>query len=328
MNDDLMDRLATMRPAPPFPPSRRTATLEAILNADRSPAETWTVAPGRALRRRRLLVGAAVAGAAAGVALVVPVVLPRSTPGAAGSAAATELHRLAGVTDHSGRLAVGADDYWYVEYVTTQTGVHTGASPTSPAITVTRRSRLWTDRLGDRWLDERRTDPAGGDSREVDYLPGNGEDRYLAGLPTDATALGAYLRAHATGSSSVDEAVFAAVQPILQGGLASPQLRAAAVEVLAGTGHVSLTRDVADASGRSAERFDFVDPVARPDDVQSFTFDTDTAEVVATGDTQPGSTTVESVLDAHVVNKVPADVLDASRATSEGDARLGRGAGG
>lgn len=313
MNSDLSDRLLALRPAPQFDSAERETMLDTILDTDRSAVKPLATIPAmRSLRRRRLLVGTAIVGLAAAVAIVVPSLAPSSTPGGATPAAAAELHRLAVVTGRHHSATLGPDQYWYVDQTLTQTGsARDFFGDQGPARTVTLTSRYlsWTDQHGNLWRQEQSTDQNGKRGVSTEYFPAHANSDespdFLASLPTDTQKLREYLRSHAIGSNSVDEAVFVAIEPILQGGIASAQLRSAAVQVLAETGHVSLTRDARASTGRSAERFDFIDEANRPGVVQSIYFDPTSAQVLETSTTAADSTSVEIVHQARVTDSVP-----------------------
>jgi hypothetical protein len=113
---------------------------------------------------------------------------------------------------------------------------------------------------------------------------------YLTGLPTNVDDLTAYLRSHVSGSSSRDEAVFVAVGDALRTGdlLATSDLRAALVGVLARTPGVTVHQDQRDYLDRPATRIDFVDEQTRPDEVQSMYFDPATYQFLEERDGSSG----------------------------------------
>lgn len=98
---------------------------------------------------------------------------------------------------------------------------------------------------------------------------------FFANLPTDVGELTSYLRSHVSGSSSQDEAVFVAVGDALSDDdlLATSQVRAALVDVLADTPGVTVHPDQQDYLGRPAVRLDFVDERNRPGEIHSMYFD-------------------------------------------------------
>jgi hypothetical protein len=112
---------------------------------------------------------------------------------------------------------------------------------------------------------------------------------FLAGLPTEVDALRTYFRAHAQGSSSLDEAVFVAVGDLLRqmDAFASPALRAAMVGVLSRTDGVTVHLDQRDFLDRPAIRADFVDQRIRPDEIQSLYFDPSTFQLLEQRDGLP-----------------------------------------
>lgn len=310
MSTDLDDRLSALRPEPQLSTDERDAMLGEILATDRS-AATAFVAP-RSRRRRRVVIGTAMVGVAAAAAVVVPSVTPSDAPGGATPAAAAELHRLATVIEHHRSFELGPHQYWYVDSTLTQVGVFGDPAAGARRETLVDRSLSWTDRHGSVWRRDLTTDGRGVHRSGTLYFPGDveGTVKYFDSLPTDAKSLREHLRSHASGSDSVDEAVFVAIEPILQSGVAAPQLRSAAVQVLAETDYVSVVRGAHDSLGRMTDRFDFNDPTDpnRPDTVQSIYFDPRTAVVLETTDIGPGTHNVEIVHDARVTGSVPPDV--------------------
>jgi hypothetical protein len=118
------------------------------------------------------------------------------------------------------------------------------------------------------------------------------------------------MRAHVTGSTSNDEAVFVGVRDMLHSGLPSPDLRAEAFRVLTGTGHVQVDASANDALGRPAVEVSFVDEHGRPDEVQSLYFDPKTSRIMEDADVIHGSTFYREItLDASIVDSVPQAVL-------------------
>ncbi|WP_375482189.1 hypothetical protein [uncultured Jatrophihabitans sp.] len=141
----------------------------------------------------------------------------------------------------------------------------------------------WTDGRGRVW---RRDTEHDGSVSYLLFAPGTGDfedptPRTLSHLPTDPVALERTLRAHVSGSTSTDEAVFDYVQTIVGSGWASPDLRAAALTVLQHTGRVT-TSTTTDSLGRPAVRADFVDPTYRPGEKESLYFDPHSTELLET----------------------------------------------
>lgn len=303
MSIDLDDQLSAFRPDPQLTTAERDHMLAAVLDSDRH-VETAS----RSHRRRALTVGAVI-GLAAAIAVVVPTLLPSKASGGASVAAAAELQRLAVVVSEHRSVILGAQQYWYADQTTTQTGdaqVLFGDA-VSRTVTLTTRSQSWTDQRGSLWRQDRSTDRNGRYSVGTYYFPTDGELTYFAALPTDAAALRRYLRSHASGSDSVDEAVFVAIEPILQSGIAPVRLRAAALRVLAETRHVTVDHHAHDRTGRSVERFDFRDAGGRPG-TQSIFVDPGSAQVLETSMTAPGSSIVDVVHQARITDSVPAAV--------------------
>jgi len=102
--------------------------------------------------------------------------------------------------------------------------------------------------------------------------------------------------------------VFVAVGDMLRGGFAPPALRAAALRVLEGTGHVTAQRGD-DPAGRPAVQVSFVDQHARPGEVQTLYFDPGTSRIVQERMTGPGVTYLRTVTASGIVDAVPPAVL-------------------
>lgn len=134
-------------------------------------------------------------------------------------------------------------------------------------------NRNWID--GDGNTVSVRTGPQYGCQRFPTSVSDHPTRALFAAMPTDVTELTAYLRLHADGSSSQDEAVFAEVGDSLSryGGLASPRLRAAMLAVLSRTPGVRIFLGQKDYLRRPAIRADFVNQRIRPGEVQSYYFD-------------------------------------------------------
>jgi len=296
-----VDRLEALRPTDAdvdrlWSRAERHAALDGVLHP----------APRRSIRRP-LMLGVAAASVAV-VALGVSLVLPGGAPGGASPAAAAELDRLAGIAAAAPFDTARADQFLHMVVVDTQTS--DGSAAENPAGTSVRTLESWTGADGSIW----RMDT---DAGRVQYFrfPTGGDDTaapspaYLASLPTDPAALGAYLRANVSGSTSADEAVFTAVGDMLRGGFAPPALRVAALTVLKGTPHVALGPATVDGQGRPVVELDFVDQGNRPDQVQALYFSTETAEIVQESQRAPGFAFTGVVRTSDIADAVPADVL-------------------
>ncbi len=134
-------------------------------------------------------------------------------------------------------------------------------------------NRTWID--GDGNTVSVRTGPQHGCQRFPRSIFDHPTRAFFAAMPTDVTDLAAYLRSHAQGSSSRDEAVFVEVGDSLSmyGGLASPRLRAAMLAVLSRTPGVRVFLEQKDYLRRPAIRADFVNQLIRPGEIQSYYFD-------------------------------------------------------
>jgi hypothetical protein len=116
---------------------------------------------------------------------------------------------------------------------------------------------------------------------------------YLATLPTEVDALGGYIRTHARGSSTRDQAVFEDVVAALQqmGWFATTRLRAAMVAVLGHTPGVTVHDNTQDDLGRPAVRIDFVDQRISPGHVHALYLEPGTFKVLEDGDSPNGAPT-------------------------------------
>jgi hypothetical protein len=313
MTIDLDQRLSDLRRAPHWPADERANILDEVLAADPTPHRTdLRLTVTRPHRRRRAITLAAAAGLAAAACIAVPAVLPAGSPGAADQAAAVRaLHHLAHVA------AVGPSDHLgpnqYVHLVDVE---HQNALAGQPA--VDSRFEYWIRADGLTW--QRRNENLGvSPVREQVWLLPRGPQlidglptpQFLDGLPTDPASLESYLRSHSVGSTSSDERVFVAVNDIVRRGLAKPNLRSAAIEVLAQLGHVRLGDDTRDSLGRPVQEFEFVDPNGRPGEIQAIMFDTRTAQITEERDYLNATlhfTRTVPVLE--VVDSVPASIRD------------------
>jgi len=316
---DVLDDLAALRPGVAtierlWTPQQQADTLAAVLAHDRLPAVRdyrLTRPPRRAQRRRRATGAAIVAIAAAVVSL--QVVLPGSGPGGAAPAAAAALEGLA-ITAAASDPAdlAGPGQFRHLVVQTWQ------ADMPDRGVAETRQTfESWTAADGRSWRRNYGQDSTGYKIDQYLAFPPGGDQTfsaspaYLASLPTDTTALRHYLRSHASGSTSRDEAVFVAVGDMLRTGIAPPKLRAAAIRVLERTPHVGMGATHTDSLGRPVIRFDFVDNNRRANEIQSLLFDPKTASLVgaiesyASGQPWFTSTTVSS----GVTSSVPPQVL-------------------
>jgi hypothetical protein len=130
-------------------------------------------------------------------------------------------------------------------------------------------------------------------------------------LPTDPAELESYVRANSVGSTSSDERVYFAVADIVRRGLADPNLRAAAIDVLAHLGHVQLGDETRDSLGNPVQAFDFVDPDGRPGDIRTVMFDTRTAEITEENDYVQGELLFSRTVPVfEVVDALPSDIRE------------------
>jgi hypothetical protein len=261
-------------------------------------------------RGRRWLIGAAAATAAGAVAV------PALLPGWFGTrAAAAELEPVASKVERRAGLAWGAGQFLHVVTASRQTGTvdsDRGPTPIDQAIVIDD----WRDPDGWTWSRRRfRT------TTEFYVLPpiwGWMRPGYAATMPTEPHALDLFLRARVSGSSSQDEAVFAAIGDMLKQEAAPPALRAAAIRVLGMNPRVAVAVD-RDPIGRPALRATFRDERARPGVQQSLYIDPDSGALL--GD---DTSSVEGEYRAVITQREVVDALPASIVKKLGTDRVPR----
>jgi hypothetical protein len=165
------------------------------------------------------------------VVIVVPVIGDRGRVGLSVAEAET-LHQLATAAGNQPTDLARAGQFRYFRIVETNT-METADGTAPPARSY---SEEWIAADGTVWF--RNTGPSGQIERArfgPDTGSGHGSysPAYLAGLPTDPAQLYKRLHKDASGSSSKDEAVFVAVGDMMRTQVASPVLRAAAINALA-----------------------------------------------------------------------------------------------
>ena len=308
-----LDDMTTLRPTDEtldelWPAGDRAAVLRGILATGRTTPRPQIAV---ARTRRRIALAITLAGAAA-AAVAVPALLPAGVPGGATPAAAAALHRLAAVAAATPADRVGPTQYRHLIVKERQD---------DPSVHQTTTMESWTAPDGRVW---RRDVTVFADGHQVvdvyDFAPGGDQTAdpspsYLAGLPTTVDALRSYLRSHVSGSTSKDEAVFTAVGDMLRGGFAPPALRAAAVGVLARTGHVSLGTATHDAQGRPAQEFQFIDHTKRAGMVQSLFFAPATAAILEEREAAPADhfEFTSLVLTDDAANAVPQQIRSGAK---------------
>jgi hypothetical protein len=317
--NDVLNGLVALRPDATtidraWTPQQQSDTLAAVLAQGQGPAarDHRLTRPPRHVRRRRLAIGAMILAVAA-AAVSLQVVLPRSSPGGATPAAAEALEGLAITAAASDPVdAAGPGQFRHLVVQTWQ-----AAMPDRQVPETWQTFESWTASDGRSWRHNYGHESTGHKiDQTLAFAPGGDQTfsaspAFLAGLPTDAGRLRHYLRSHASGSSSRDEAVFVAVGDLLRTGLAPPKLRVAAIRVLERTPHVTIGTTHADALGRSVIRFDFVDNGKRTNEIQSLLFDSTTAalaeEIESYGSGQPWFTS--TLVRSGVTSSVPAQIL-------------------
>jgi hypothetical protein len=311
MTTDLDTRLADLRRSPHWSAAERAAVLDAVLGTDPVPRRAdLRLMHARTSRGRRTTMVASTAGLAAAAAIALPAVLPAGSPGSADRAAAVSaLHHLAHVAAVSPADQLGPKQYLHLVEVDRQ-----NALAGQPA--VASRYEDWIRADGLTWQLRRERLGTGPVREEVWRLPpgpqfidGMPARQSLDGLPTEPAALEAYVRAHSVGSTSSDERVYVAVADIVRRGLAKPELRSAAIEVLARLGHVRLGDEKHDSLGNPVQAFDFVDPKGRPDETRTILFDTRTAQITEEREYFHGKLHFHRTVPVFdVVDSVPADI--------------------
>lgn len=312
MTTDLDTRIADLRRQPHWPADERAAILNQVLSTDPVPHRAdIRLITSRTRRGRRLAVLATAAGLAA-ACIAVPAVLPAGSPGSADQAAAVQaLHHLAHIAAVSPSDHLGPKQYLHLVDVEHQNAL--AGQPASDS-----RFEYWIRPDGLTW--QLRSEHFGTSPvrQEVWLLPpgrqfidGLTSPQFLDRLPTDAAALESYVRAHSVGSTSSDERVFVAVADIVRRGLAKPNLRSAAIDVLAHLGHVRLGDETRDSLGNPVQAFDFVDPSGRPDEIQTLMFDTRSAQITEERDYFHGKLHfIRTVPVFQVVDTVPASIRE------------------
>ena len=316
---DVLDDLVALRPDATtidrvWAPQQQSGTLAAVLADGQRPVarDHRLTRPPRQARRRRYAIGAAVLAVAA-AAVSLQIVLPHSSPGGATPAAAEALEGLAITAAASDPVDLaGPGQFRHLVVQTWQ-----AAMPDRQVPETWQTFESWTASDGRSWRHNYGHDSTGHKIDQSLAFPPGGDQTFsaspafLAGLPTDAGRLRQYLRSHASGSSSRDEAVFVAVGDLLRTGLASPKLRAAAIRVLEHTPHVTIGTPRTDALARSVIRFDFIDNSKRANEIQSLLFDSKSAalveEIEGYGSGQPWFTS--TLVSSGVTSSVPSQVV-------------------
>lgn len=291
----------------------REAALEEILSR---PPDTDAPIMRRLRVRRRYVVAAIGVTAAGTLAAVGGIVLPANSPGGPETAIAAPFQRLQATALHDPQPVVGPGQFAYVS---------TAAHSTRHGKIVEQGSTFskdWTALNGDAWNWHResgRTSCSSGRFRGTPNIGGNVNQNFLNDLPTDPDTLSAYMRSHLLGSSSRDHAVFVAVEDSLikAGGLASPELRAALIGVLAQTDHVTVHENVHDVLKRKATRVDFEDQARQPGVRNSLYFDPSTSQLIQSEESSTdgsGRGNVQVMNTQKVVDSLPASMTSCADA--------------
>ena len=308
--DNVLDELSSYRPTDAtieaeWSKLTREHVLEQIIDQPESavPAKTW-----RPRVQRRWVIAAVGVTAAGTLAAIGGIVLPTNSPGGPEAAIAAPFQRLQTAALHNPQPVVGQGKFAYV--ASAVYSVHDSKIVKTIAL-----NKDWTAPNGNSWnshSESGQTNCASAELRGTTTF-GNADQNFFNNLPTDPDALNTYMRSHVGGSSSKDEAVFVAVEDVLRtaGGLASPQLRAALIGVLAQTNHVTVREDVRDVLNRAATRVDFKDQERRPGELNSLYFDPSTSQLVQVGASNSNGSSpsnVDVVTTQKVVDTLPASM--------------------
>ena len=297
MPNDPIDRVAVLRNGDAnitaeWPAERRAAVLAAVLD-DSQPLRMTPVARPR----RRFLAPVAASIAVVAVAGVSAVVLANGDSHGPAPAGVRPTAASGPLTPHQYAYSVSSS---YVLRHSTFVRVERDRNWVAPS------GRTYSARQGQQngcWNFAPPQEPA--------FAAPN--QRWLASLPTAVSTLERYMRAHVSGSTSGDEAVFVAVGDTLRvtSGLVLPELRAAFLGVLERTAHVRVHRSARTPDGRQAIRVDFVDPRHRPNQIQSIYLDPDDAAMIAeaSGTHAPADRSYTVTSAPKVVDTIPASML-------------------
>lgn len=300
MSNDILDDLRRLSPdldalGEQWPAHERAELVDRIRSSE---------APGPLPRigRRRVVAGSLLVAATVAAAVTVPSLLPSDAPGAANPAAAAALDRLSRIAQAAPVDIAGPDQFLHLVVDEHDVGfLDDGTGRRSDLAT---SYETWTGSRGQVWQRQ--------SGSQADFFPAHdGDTTYITSLPTDTDELNDYLRSHASGSDSVDEAVFVAIGDLLRGANVPAALRSAALGVLAETDHVTVGPSKVDWHGRPVEEFDFIDNSLRLGVVESLFFDPHTAALLdeRTTDADPASVRSSSVLVSDVVDAVPPEVV-------------------
>ena len=123
----------------------------------------------------------------------------------------------------------------------------------------------------------------------------------LATLPTDPTQLASYIDEHPDGGNQGTTNTYAAATDLLWSGIATPQLRSAALNVLAQTPGLGGDEHTTDDRGRPAIRVDYDADGA----TQSVWFDPMTAQITETAGPTEGGDGSTTLTDSNITDRLP-----------------------
>jgi RNA polymerase sigma-70 factor (ECF subfamily) len=139
---------------------------------------------------------------------------------------------------------------------------------------------------------------------------------YAASLPDEPYALRAHLDQHVSGSSSHEEAIFAAITDLARSYLLPRETWSAALEVLADVDGVE-TEDVV-VDGRPAVEVSYREHWGGLVGTKLLVLDQATGQVIAEVTSDPGSTYRRVTTAVEVVDEVPAQVLETLQRVGDG----------
>jgi hypothetical protein len=293
--DRALDALTAARPDPAdlelqWYIGRREHVLQHVLTAPPDSDHRRHARP--AGRRWGLLAAAAAVVVALG--LISQVLLPIGSPGSPQTAQA--LDRLARAVPTVPAIPAGSFE------LTTYTESGMSETETGEVAYHTQRS-TWIAADGWAWAHQ-----SGDDAAWYIFKP-SPRNYDLNSVPADPTIMEAYLRARVLGSSSIEEALFEAVNATLIFTPTPAVTRAAALRMLARVPGVTVTENTTDPDGRPATEVRFVDEDHRPGITNSMYLDPATTQLLAEQTTRDGSPLYTCLYtERRLVTELPADI--------------------
>jgi hypothetical protein len=263
-------------------------------------------APRAEFSRSRWVGFGLVATAAAAIPLAASIGLPTSAPG--GPTPAAALDRLAVIAGVAGPT-LGPGQYLHVQatnnapYVADTAlapgEVRDGDLVRSTDETWTDQDEFWSRSVNESGQPCLESFPMQEEVDEGGYALASADE--LTTLSTDPDVLATYIDEHPDGGNRGTINRYAAVTDLLWSGLASPELRSAALDVLAQTPGLTGDAHTTDDLGRQAIRVDY-----RGDhDSESVWFDPATAQIIGRSYVVPGGTASSVVTAREAVDQLP-----------------------